>query len=140
MMLKYHDPSVTFSDVFEIFGYPPFDLEYYDFMGHVLETYPNLWVWDPCESEIEDLIENINNGYPVVVHMVFSLSESTGHNRVVIGYNLEQESIIVHDPTPANRVYRMNFDTFRKLWTDIVTLEPAHPRCMWVIQEGAPPY
>jgi hypothetical protein len=134
MILRFFEPSVEFEDVFSIFGCPPFSDEYQLFLEWVNSRYPHLNAYGLCNATIENIIEKISDGFPVVVHQIFSTSENTGHNRVVVGYDFNNEIFFVHDPSPLGRNYKIGFETFKELWFKISILENVQPYCMWVIE------
>ena len=65
------------------------------------------------------LINLIDAGYPIIVLQWYDESHSSGHFRVVIGYNRDGSiinNLITHDPL-IQEYYRINFTTFMDLWT-----------------------
>ena len=134
MILRFFDPSVTFEDVFSVFGCPPFSEGYQPFLDWVNAGYPNLNAYGFCNATIEEIIKKISKGFPIVVHQIFSTSDMTGHNRVVIGYDLNKRVFLVNDPSYLGQNYVMDFDTFKDLWFKISTVESVQPYCMWLIE------
>lgn len=68
---------------------------------------------------IEDIISNIENGRPLIVHQCFNTFDiwkrRINHDRVVIGFDRIRKKIIVHDPARGpNIVY--SYNDFLNLW------------------------
>lgn len=62
-------------------------------------------------------------GYPVLVHQRYKLNNSTGHNRVVIGYSDKKACFIVNDPSPLGPAYEIPYDVFVRLWSGMKGLD-----------------
>ncbi|MCK4285183.1 MAG: C39 family peptidase [Candidatus Lokiarchaeota archaeon] len=64
------------------------------------------------------LLNLIDAGYPIIVLQWYDESHSSGHFRVVIGYNRDGSlinNLITHDPW-IKGYYRINYATFMDLW------------------------
>jgi len=96
-----------------------------------LNVVDNVTIYNPA---LPIAFECINQGYPVMVLQVYSSTIPSGHNRVVIGYNLEQEVLIVNDPSALGANYRMSFEYFDLLWSmwDQISGWP-FPHLLWLI-------
>jgi len=114
MMLKGYDSSITFDDVLNKAGLPP--IINYDAVDEWIREEFDLTLEMYIYRRIDDILTCIDEGYPVMVLQVFSAQVHTGHNRVVIGYNLKKETLIVHDPSPLGPDYEMSFEYFDQLW------------------------
>ncbi|MEM2922408.1 MAG: C39 family peptidase, partial [Candidatus Bathyarchaeia archaeon] len=57
----------------------------------------------------------IQKGIPLIVLQKFSLQNSYGHYRVVVGYNSENKTIITLDPA-MGKDYVLSYDIFVELW------------------------
>jgi hypothetical protein len=133
MVLQCNGTGVTFNDVLNVFGYPPFDQnEYGNFNDWIVNDF-GLEMRHYSERTIDDVILCIDEGYPAIVHQQDSLSLAEGHMRVVIGYNLENNVFIIHDPSNRGANYRENFDTFETLWELITNIEPVQPNQIFLI-------
>jgi len=132
MMLQYYDPGITFNDVLSRAGLPPI-INYYAVNEWILQEF-DLKLKLYRDRTVDDVIECINQGYPVMVLQVYSSTIPSGHNRVVIGYNLEQEVLIVNDPSALGANYRMSFEYFDLLWSmwDQISGWP-FPHLLWLI-------
>jgi len=116
MVLKYYDPSIRFDEVFGILGLPPFSVEAWKEFERWVEEDLNLEMETYHQCEIDHVIRCIDYGYPVVVLQWFNKTVNEGHYRVVIGYNLGKEILILNDPSPYGPRYRMEFQLFDSLW------------------------
>jgi Peptidase_C39 like family len=132
MILKYNGLNVTFDDVYKIAGPPPIinysgvDQWIQKDFGLTLKLYPN--------RTVQDIIKAIDLGYPVMVLQVKWTNDSTGHNRVVIGYDLDRNEFIVNDPSDFGPNFRIPFATFEELWRLWNIVEPSWPpNFLWLI-------
>ena len=75
------------------------------------------------DSSIENVIFYLNEGYPVIVHQTFSLTENTGHRRVIVGFNDQESKFIVNDPSWLGPNYEISYSDFKKLWVNITFYE-----------------
>ncbi len=66
------------------------------------------------KGSIDNLISEINKGNPTAVLLDFG-SIQTAHYVVVVGYNLERQSLILHDSIEAP-YFEMPLFTFEKMW------------------------
>ena len=66
------------------------------------------------QGNIDNLIAEINKGNPTAVLLDFG-SIQTAHYVVVVGYNLERQSLILHDSIEAP-YFEMPLSTFEKMW------------------------
>lgn len=123
MVIRYWGKDVTVQDVLRIVGYPPFQgyehPELVDWMG---KNYGLELKYLPY-SKLEDIKTFLSKGWPVVVHQTFSLTENTGHNRVVVGYNDSIGVFIVNDPSNLGSNYSISYETFETLWKNITLYE-----------------
>ena len=134
MALRYLEPTVTFDDVYNIFGLPPFDNNEYENFNNWIKNNFDLEMKHYSHCTIDDIILCINEGYPAVVHQQDSLSLAEGHMRVVIGYNLDRQEFIIHDPSNRGKNYRESFSVFEKLWKLITNLESVPPNQIFLLE------
>ena len=124
MVIRYWGKDVHVDDVFKVVGHPPFtgydhpELNWWMKRNHGLKFkyLPN--------SSIDHVKLYLNEGYPVIVHQTFSLNESTGHSRVVIGYSDNKGGFIINDPSWLGQNYEISYTDFKKLWHEITLYEP----------------
>lgn len=111
-----------------------------DFDVWIMNDYNLLLFYYP-ERTVDDVITCIDEGYPVMVHQQDSLSLAEGHMRVVIGYNLENNYFIIHDPSNRGAFYRESFSVFETLWELITNIEsvPANSISLIVPMGVSPP-
>lgn len=115
MMLQYFDPVITFNDVLSQAGLPP--IIDYNAVDEWIQQEFDLKLKLYRDRTVDDVIQCIEAGYPVMVLQVYSSTIPSGHNRVVIGYNRDQEILIVNDPSALGANYRMSFKYFDLLWS-----------------------
>lgn len=123
MVMRYWGKDVHVDDVLKVVGHPPFrgyehpELNWWMRRKHGLKFkyLPN--------SSVEHVKLYLSEGYPVIVHQTFSLNESTGHNRVVIGYNDKKGVFIINDPSRLGPNYEISYSDFKKLWSRIAFYE-----------------
>lgn len=134
MLLKYAGLNVTFDDIYRIAGPPP--VINYDAVnawitrdfGLTLKLYPN--------RTVQDVMKAIDAGYPVMVLQVKWTDQLLGHNRVVIGYDLDRNEFIVNDPSDFGPNFRIPFATFQELWRLLPTAEPGWPpNVLWLVKK-----
>jgi len=82
---------------------------------------------------IEDVKFYLIEGYQVIVHQTFSLSENTGHNRVVIGFSDKKGIFIVNDPSRLGPNYELKYADFKKLWANITNFEDGPPNKAYLV-------
>jgi hypothetical protein len=116
MVLEYYLPSVTFDDVYGIFGLPPFSADVWKEFESWAEGNLNMEMFTYNKGTIDDMIKCIDKGHPVVVLQKFDASNPEGHNRAVISYNSEEGVLILNDPSEHGPSYKMSFDLFTELW------------------------
>lgn len=117
MVMKYYDNSVTREEICSAIGPSPgpipgwidwyYDLvEYVESRGFVVETHM---------YDFEILKAQIDNGYPIVVHQLWTLEEGC-HARVVIGY--DDTYVYCHD---NNYTFTTTFthEQFMQLWEGV---------------------
>jgi len=123
MVMRYWGKDVHVDDVLKIVGRPPFGgYEHPELNLWMAKKYGLNFEYLP-NSSIEHIKLYINEGYPVIVHQTFSLSENTGHNRVVIGYSDTKSAFIVNDPSRLSANYEIPYSDFKKLWSNITLYE-----------------
>lgn len=66
-------------------------------------------------GSINHLKEWISRGCPLIVLQKFSLQNTYGHYRVVVGYNDEKELVITFDPILGSN-YNLTYTEFAELW------------------------
>lgn len=66
-------------------------------------------------ASIDDLRRWISKGYPLIVLQKFSLQNTYGHYRVVVGYSDERELLITFDPILGNN-HNVTYTEFSELW------------------------
>jgi hypothetical protein len=114
-------------------GHPPFSgYEHPELNAWMKKDYGLKFRYLP-NSTIEHVKLYLNDGYPVIVHQTFSLSENTGHNRVVIGYSEKKGIFIVNDPSKLGPNYEISYDDFEKLWENIIFYEPGPSNKMYLV-------
>jgi hypothetical protein len=115
MVLQYYKTGATFDDVFAIFGLPPgFYASKWIQFENWIETF-GLAMITYDKATIEDVLQCVYRGLPVVV-LQHHHDSGEGHDRVVIGYNLAKQEFILNDPSNYGPGYRMSFDEFDSLW------------------------
>ena len=123
MVMRYWGKYVTVHDVLKIVGYPPFrgyeHPELIDWMGKNHELRLEYLPY----SKVEDIKIFLSKGYPIVVHQTFSVTENTGHNRVVIGYSDSEGVFFVNDPSNLGPNYKISYKIFEALWKNITLYE-----------------
>ena len=139
MVLQYLEPEANIGELISIIGRPPFD-DNNQFDQWIMNNY-NLLVFHYPERTIDDVISCIDQGYPAIVHQQDSLGLAEGHMRVVIGYNLENNYFIIHDPSNRGAFYRETFSVFETLWELITNIEsvPANQIFLLVPIGESPP-
>jgi hypothetical protein len=121
MVLKYYGTGAEFADVWNVVGYPA---DYDAFDSWIRNDY-DLRLELLSNQIVGDIIHYIDQGFPVVAIQQHSYWHPIGHARVVIGYNLTRNQLIVHDPSYLGPSYRMSFDTFAELWENVTDfIEP----------------
>jgi hypothetical protein len=115
MVLQYWGVSVSLQDVLKKIGYPPIN---FNRLENAVESY-GLTFNDYPNSNIDQLKHWIDRGVPVIVQQVFSETDLTGHDRVVIGYDDARRLIIVNDGV-LGPFYTISYDRFALLWKDLV--------------------
>jgi hypothetical protein len=89
---------------------------------------------------IEDIIKAIDAGYPVMVLQVYWTDQLTGHNRVIVGYDLKRNEFIANDPSDFGPYFRIPFATFQELWRLWKIVEPGWPaNFLWLILKVGDP-
>jgi len=138
MILKFNGLDITFEDVYAIAGPPPIinysgvDQWIREDFGLTLKLYPN--------RTIEDVIKAIDAGYPVMVLQVYWTDQLTGHNRVIVGYDLKRNEFIANDPSDFGPYFRIPFATFQELWRLWKIVEPGWPaNFLWLILKVSDP-
>ena len=66
------------------------------------------------QGTIDNLIAEVNKGYPTAVLLDFG-SIQTAHYVIVVGYNFERKSLILHDSIEAP-YFEMPLSSFEKMW------------------------
>ena len=130
MMFKYYEPEITLDDVVQRAGYPPV-LDYAAVNTWLGEKY-KLKMARYDNRSLKDIFASIDNGYPVMVLQQFSLDQAVGSNRVVAGYNLTTEEVLVKEP--RRPLFRMSFNEFEKLRDLLPEVCPGWPdRFFWSV-------
>jgi len=114
-LLQQKGVPVEFEDVFDRVGLPPFSYQdgCYGVKSWVRSLgYEMNYVRQGTKEEIINLI---SNGILVMVVQMYSHNDWTGHNRVVMGYNLNDQIFILEDDGLPPR-YRIKMDVFMDLW------------------------
>ena len=127
MVMRYWGKDVHVDDILKVVGKPPFkgyehpELNWWMKRNHKLKFkyLPN--------SSVEQVKRYLNEGYPVIVHQMFSSHEPTEHNRVVVGYSDKKGVFIVNDPSPFGKNYEISYAEFSKLWREIASYETSGP-------------
>ena len=70
-----------------------------------------LFRYDNCT--LEDICVSVAAGYPVMAIQSNTPTDSSGHNRVVIGYDLDREILHVNDPGFYGEGGQMSFAEFQ---------------------------
>lgn len=63
---------------------------------------------------LDELIENLDKGNPVIVNTHYSLNELAGHFRVAVGHR-EDERILYHDPFDGG-FFEIHMNLFKGIW------------------------
>ena len=116
MVMRYWGKDVHVDDVLKIVGPPPFRASVQTELNWWMKKNYGLKFEYLPDSSIENVIFYLNEGYPVIVHQTFSLNQSSGHSRVVIGYNDQKRVFIVNDPSSLGPNLEISFADFKKLW------------------------
>ena len=113
MVLRYWGVNITQKEI---------AAEIYDPVTHLtyisdMEEYPRRFNFtvESMFSDIDELKELIKNGYPVIVLQKYSLTDTYGHFRVVLGYNDRTKIIMTNDPL-RHANYTIEYSVFKKLW------------------------
>jgi len=121
MVLLYYGIDVTFDDVWDVVGFPP---DYGAFDEWIRNNF-DLRREFLSDQTVDDIIYYIDEGFPPIVVQQYTYAQTTGHNRVVIGYNLDRNEFITNDPSDLGRRYRIQFDDFITLWDNFTNfIEP----------------
>lgn len=132
MIINYWGRNVKFKDVSERAGMPP--VIDYDNVDRWLRNSHNLKLISFNEKTLNDIIACIDNGYPVMVLQQFLPNQKVGHNRVVIGYNMQRGEFILNDPSELGCEYRMSFQLFQEMWDILPEVCPGWPdHFFWLI-------
>ena len=113
MMLKYYNSNISFNELLIILGTKP--LLDYDAVDEWVKAQYNLRFKRYDNSSIQDIIDFIDKGYPVMVLQQFSAGKEISIYRIVVGYNLENKEFILTDPSMQGKVYRISFILFQTL-------------------------
>ena len=127
MVMRYWGKDVHVDDVLKVVGEPPFKAyEHPELNWWMKRNYKLKFIYLP-NSSVEQVKQYLNEGYPVIVHQMFSSEETTGHNRVVVGYSDNKGVFIVNDPSPLGKDYEIPYAEFSKLWREITSYETRGP-------------
>lgn len=82
-----------------------------------MTLYPQILGFDTASAtgSIDYLQFYIQKGIPLIVLQKFSLRDSYGHYRVVVGYNAANETVITYDPING-KDYVFSYNAFADLW------------------------
>ena len=69
------------------------------------------------KGKIEDIINFLENGYPVIVNYLNPLSKR-GHYSVIIGYNDKEKVLIFADPSNGMD-FSLEYEEFKKRWHNL---------------------
>jgi hypothetical protein len=123
MVMRYWGKDVHVDDVLKVVGRPPFrGYEHPKLNWWMKKNYLLKFKYLPYSS-IEDVKLYLIEGYPVIVHQSFSISDNTGHNRVVIGFSDKRGKFIINDPSWLGPNYEIKYADFKKLWVNITYFE-----------------
>ena len=123
MVMRYWGKDIHVYDVLEVVGRPPFKGYEHPKLNRWMKRKHDLRFKYLFNSSIENVKLYLNEGYPVIVHQTMSLSDNTGHNRVVIGYSDPREIFIINDPSLKGPNYEISYTDFKKLWRNITVYE-----------------
>lgn len=123
MVMRYWKKDVHVEDVLKVVGRPPFSGYEHPELNRWMKKNHGLKFRYLPNSTIEHVKLYLNECYPVIVHQTFSLSENTGHNRVVIGYSDKKGIFTINDPSRLGPDYEISYDDFKKLWRNITFYE-----------------
>ena len=127
MVMRFWGKDVAVDDVLKVVGRPPFKgYEHPELNWWMKKNYELQFKYLP-NSSIEQVKRYLNEGYPVILHQMFSSDETTGHNRVVVGYSDKKGVFIVNDPSPLGKDYEIPYAEFSKLWREITSYETWGP-------------
>jgi len=91
----------------------------YDICGFLTDNgfYPEYYIGLSDEKAWGILMQNINNGNPVIVSQRYSRKISTGHFRLVIGYHdIKKKFLVVYNDPHDGPKESMEKDRFLELW------------------------
>lgn len=125
MVLDYWGDYVTQENIASLIYRPDENVTYSSDMVEYAENQGFIAFWRI--ATIEELKENISNGYPIIVLQRFSLDSSENHFRVVVGYDernvitynpvyLRDSSIYLDYPDYFAQDYYIPYDNFLELW------------------------
>ena len=134
MVMRYWGKSVTVLDVLNVVGLPPFSSYDHPELKEWMEQEYDLLLEYLPYSTLEDMKTFLSSGYPIVVHQCFSLSDKTGHNRVVIGYNDNIGVFLCNDPSYLGPNYEISYAVFQELWQRIALYEPGPPNKAYLVK------
>ena len=123
MVMRYWGKDIHVYDVLEVVGRPPFKGYEHPKLNRWMKRKHDLKFKYLFNSSIENVKLYLNEGYPVIVHQTMSLSDNTGHNRVVIGYSDPRKIFIINDPSLKGPNYEISYADFKKLWRNITVYE-----------------
>jgi len=123
MVMRYWGKDIHVDDVLEVVGRPPFRGYEHPELNWWMKRKHDLKFKYLPNSSIVNVKLYLNEGYPVIVHQTMSLSNNTGHNRVVIGYSDPKEIFIINDPSYLGPNYEISYTDFKKLWRNITLYE-----------------
>lgn len=133
MVMRYWGKDVHVNDVLEITGRPPYTGYDHPELNRWMESKLDLRFKYLPNSLTESVKLYLNEGYPVIVHQTMSLTDNTGHNRVVVGYSDPREVFIINDPSPLGPDYEISYAVFDQLWRNITRFESGPPNKAYLV-------
>jgi hypothetical protein len=127
MVMRYWGQDVHVEDVVKVVGRPPFKGYEHPELNWWMKRNYKLKFKYLLNSSVEQVKRYLNEGYPVIVHQMFSSHEPTGHDRVVVGYSDKKGVFIVNDPSPLGKDHEIYYAEFSKLWREIASYETWGP-------------
>jgi hypothetical protein len=123
MVMRYWKKDVDVQDIVKIVGLPPFQGYDHQELNSWMAKNHNLRFKYLPYSTVDDLKLYLSEGYPVIVHQTMGNRDTSGHNRVVIGYDDNKGIFITNDPSRFGPNYEIPYPIFKELWADIAKFE-----------------
>jgi ABC-type bacteriocin/lantibiotic exporter with double-glycine peptidase domain len=123
MVMRYWNKDVHVQDIVKIVGLPPFHgYDHQELNSWMAKNYNLRFKYLP-NSTIDDIKIYLSEGYPIIVHQTMSFKDTSGHNRVVIGYDDNKNVFITNDPSRFGLNYEIPYSVFKDLWSNIALIE-----------------